>query len=107
LMHPKMTFANCLFPIRVFGEQRENPTVIRKGVFGVIRHPMYLSEIILYLGLLIMSMSLAATVVWVIAIGFLYYISKYEERLLITRFGEDYERYMREVPMWFPRLWKR
>ncbi|MCK4414484.1 MAG: DUF1295 domain-containing protein [Candidatus Eisenbacteria sp.] len=91
----------------VFGEERERPGVIRKSVFGVIRHPVYLSEILLYLGLLMLSISLAAAVVWAIAIGFLHCISRYEERLLLARFGEDYEKYMRDVPMWFPRLRKR
>jgi len=91
----------------VFGEAREKPGVIRKSVFGVVRHPVYLSEILLYLGLLMLSISLAAAVVWVMAIGFLHCISRYEERLLLARFGEDYEKYMREVPMWFPRLRKR
>ena len=91
----------------VFGEKREKPSVIGKSVFGVIRHPIYLSEILLYLGLLMMSLSLAAAFVWGIAIMFLHYISRHEERLLIARFGEEYKRYMREVPMWIPRLWKR
>ena len=91
----------------VFGEERENPVVIRKSVFCVVRHPVYLSEILLYLGLLMLSISLAAALVWVIAIALLHYISRYEERLLLARFGEDYEMYMREVPMWFPRLRKR
>ena len=91
----------------VFGEKRKTPGVIRKSVFSVVRHPVYLSEILLYLGLLMLSMSLAAAVVWVIAIGFLHYISRYEERLLLARFGEEYELYMREVPMWFPRPRKR
>ena len=91
----------------VFGEERETPGVIRKSVFGVVRHPVYLSEILLYLGLLMLSISLAAAVVWVIAIGFLHYISRYEERMLLVRFGEDYENYMREVPIWFPRIRKR
>jgi len=91
----------------VFGEEREKPGVIRKSVFGVVRHPVYLSEILLYFGLLMLSISLAAAVVWVIAIGFLHYISRSEERLLLARFGEDYEKYMREVPMWIPRLRKR
>jgi len=91
----------------VFGERREKPCVIRKSVFNVVRHPIYLSEILLYLGLLMLSISLAAVFVWVIAILFLYYISRYEERLLLARFGEDYEQYMREVPMLIPRLRKR
>ena len=91
----------------VFGEERKTPGVIRKSVFGVVRHPVYLSEILLYLGLLMLSISLAAAIVWIIAIGFLHYISCYEERLLLARFGEEYELYMREVPMWIPRLRKR
>ena len=91
----------------VFGEERQKPGVIRKGVFSLVRHPIYLSEILLYLGLLMLSISLAAAVVWVIAIGFLHYISLYEERLLLAHFGEEYEQYMREVPMWIPRLRRR
>jgi protein-S-isoprenylcysteine O-methyltransferase Ste14 len=91
----------------VFGEKRKKPGVIRKSVFSVVRHPVYLSEILLYLGLLMLSMSLAAAMVWIIAIWFLHYISRYEERLLLARFGEEYELYMREVPMWIPRLRKR
>jgi protein-S-isoprenylcysteine O-methyltransferase Ste14 len=88
----------------VFGEKREKPAVIKKGVFGYIRHPVYLSEILLYPGLLMMSISLAASVVWLIGIGFLYYISRYEEKALLAHFGEDYKQYMKEVPMWIPRL---
>ena len=88
----------------VFGERRETPRVIRKGVFGWVRHPVYLSEILLYLGLLMLSISLAAAVVWLIGIVFLHRISRYEELLLLERFGGEYEQYMRDVPMWIPRL---
>ncbi|MFC1543110.1 methyltransferase family protein [Candidatus Neomarinimicrobiota bacterium] len=91
----------------VFGEERATPGVIKKGVFGVVRHPVYLGEILLYLGMLMLSISLAAAAVWIIAIGFLHYISRHEERLLVARFGEEYQQYLREVPMWFPRLRKR
>ena len=88
----------------VFGERRETPGVIRKSVYNRVRHPMYLSEALLYLGLLIMSISLIAAAVWVVVIAFLHYISRHEEKLLLARFGEDYRRYLREVPMWLPRL---
>jgi protein-S-isoprenylcysteine O-methyltransferase Ste14 len=90
----------------VFSEEREKPGVIRESVFNVVRHPIYLSEILLYLGFLTLNISLAAAVVWVVAIGFLHYISRYEEKLLLARFGEAYEQYMWEVPMWIPRFWK-
>lgn len=113
----KMSFGIILFVLSgylarkglsiVFGEERQKPGVIINSVFGVVRHPIYLSEIVLYLGFLMMSTSLVAAVVWVIAIGFLHYISRYEERLLLARFGEVYRQYMREVPMWIPRPWKK
>ncbi len=90
----------------VFSEKRENALVIKKSVFNVVRHPIYLSEILLYLGLLMLSISLAAAMVWVIAVVFLHYISHYEEKLLLVRFGPEYEQYMREVPMWIPRFWR-
>ena len=88
----------------VFGKVRETPAVIREGVFNVVRHPVYLSEILLYLGLLMLSISLIAAIVWIIAIVFLHYISRHEEKLLLERFGENYKLYMEEVPMWFPRF---
>ena len=88
----------------VFGQEPEKPGVIRKSVFGVVRHPIYLSEILLYFGLLVLSISLIAAGVWLAAIVFLHYISRYEERLLRARFGEEYEQYMRDVPMWVPRI---
>ena len=88
----------------VFGEKRQKPAVIKKSVFGYVRHPIYLSEILLYPGLLMMSISLAAAVVWLIAIGFLHYISRYEEKALLAHFGDEYKQYMKEVPMWIPHL---
>ena len=91
----------------VFGEVREKPGIIRKSVFNVVRHPVYLSEILLYLGLLMLSLSLAAAAVWVTAIGFLHYVSLHEEKLLLARFAEEYEQYKRAVPMWVPRFRKR
>jgi len=91
----------------VFGKQAQSQGVIKKGVFSFVRHPIYLSEIILYLGLLALNISLAAALIWIIAIFFLHYISRHEEKLLLAKFGEEYEQYMKEVPMWFPRLYRK
>lgn len=91
----------------VFGEERAKPEVIRKSVFGVVRHPVYFSEVLLYLGFLMFSISLASAVVWIGAIIFLYYISRYEENLLLSHFGEEYKKYMNEVPMWIPSFRKK
>lgn len=86
----------------IFGEVREKPEVVRKGVFGIVRHPIYLSEILVYIGLLFVSLSIASAVICVFAIIFLYFISRYEEKILLEYFGEDYKLYMQDVPMWIP-----
>jgi len=88
---------------QVFKEVREKPEVIRNGVFSIVRHPVYLGEILLYMGLLFFSMSVASMVVWMLAVIFLNYISRYEEKILLDHFGDEYRTYMKEVPMWFPK----
>ncbi|MFH1650927.1 MAG: isoprenylcysteine carboxylmethyltransferase family protein [Chloroflexota bacterium] len=91
----------------VFVGKAPSGGVIRKGPFGLVRHPVYLSEIIYYLGLLFINLSLAAAAVMVVAVIFLHYISRYEEKLMLAKFGGEYRRYLREVPMWLPRLFRK
>ena len=91
----------------IFGERRETPHVVRKGPFRWTRHPMYLSEVLLYLGLFLLTLSLAALAIGIGATLFLRMICRHEERMLLDRFGEEYRDYMREVPMWLPRVARR
>ncbi|KPK87696.1 MAG: hypothetical protein AMS27_01660 [Bacteroides sp. SM23_62_1] len=86
----------------VFGEIREKPEVITKGVFSIVRHPVYLGSILTYLGMIVLTLSLFSVIIWIIAIVFYYYISRHEEKLLIAKFGKEYEDYMKKVPMLFP-----
>jgi protein-S-isoprenylcysteine O-methyltransferase Ste14 len=90
----------------VFGEVREKPAVINKGPFRFVRHPIYLSEILFYFGLLWFRASLAAFIIWIFAIIFFVYISRHEEKLLLARFGDDYKEYMQKVGMFIPKIWK-
>ncbi len=86
----------------VFGEVRERPQVITKGPFSVVRHPIYLGSVLFYLGVTVITMSLASAAVCIIIILFYYYISRHEEKLLLARFGKEYETYMGKVPMLLP-----
>lgn len=87
---------------KVFGEVREMPRVIDEGIYSVCRHPMYLSAMLLYLGLVLFTFSLISAGLFVIIAAFYLYICRYEERLLLERFGPEYEIYMKKVPMLFP-----
>jgi len=90
----------------VFGETRQEPGVIVKGPFKLIRHPIYVSAILYYFGLLLLSPSILAAIVWIFIMVFYYFISRYEERLLLEKFGDAYADYMKKVPMFIPRLKK-
>lgn len=89
---------------QIFSKNEPASGVVRTGVFSRVRHPIYLAEILLYFGLLVISPSLAGAAVMLAAAVFLYVISRYEEKLLLQRFGADYADYMKAVPMWFPRI---
>lgn len=88
----------------VFGEERAESAVIEKGVFKRLRHPVYLGCILFYVALVIFTLSIFAAIICVTIIVFYHYIAKYEERLLLLKFGNEYEQYMKSVPMWIPRL---
>ena len=91
----------------VFAEVREKPIVIRKGVFSIVRHPIYLGAILCYFSMLVFSFSLIAAFIWVVIILFYLYLCKHEEKLLIKKFGSDYEKYISETPMLIPRIKRR
>jgi protein-S-isoprenylcysteine O-methyltransferase Ste14 len=88
----------------VFGEIREKPSVINEGVFSLIRHPIYLGSILMYLAALVLTLSLVAGALWIIIILYYHYLALYEEKLLINKFGDAYKRYKQQVPMWIPRI---
>jgi protein-S-isoprenylcysteine O-methyltransferase Ste14 len=90
----------------VFGEEREKPVVIREGVFNIVRHPIYLGAILIYVGLFTLTFSLLSLIVLFIILFFYHFIARYEEKLLLQQFGKDYEKYKKEVPMWLPKLTK-
>jgi protein-S-isoprenylcysteine O-methyltransferase Ste14 len=88
----------------VFGEVRESLQVIRHGLYGVVRHPMYLGAMLAYVGVCLLTLSVLAFGVFGIVV--IYYVGtcRYEEDLLIQKLGDEYRRYRAEVPMFIPRF---
>ena len=85
----------------VFVEVRDPPQVIKTDVFSRTRHPVYLGSIFIYLGLILMTLSLISLAMLGLIFIFYNYIASYEEKLLIKMFGQDYLDYMKKVPKWF------
>jgi protein-S-isoprenylcysteine O-methyltransferase Ste14 len=88
----------------VHGKAETESGVFKNGVFGLVRHPVYLGSILFYLGLLASTLSIFAAIIWIAIVIFYHYISKYEEKLLLNKYGKDYEAYKQSVPMWIPRI---
>lgn len=87
---------------QIFREVRDPPEVIKTGAFKYTRHPVYLGAILLYLGLTIITLSLASLGLLVIIIIFYDFIASHEEKLLIEQFDEEFEQYKKDVPKWIP-----
>lgn len=81
--------------------------LIISGPFAHVRNPLYVGNILLYLGLGIMSFALFPYLQIVAIIFFLiqyYYIVKEEEKFLREKFKEQYKDYCIHVSAFFPRF---
>ena len=81
--------------------------LVISGPFAYVRNPLYVGNILLYLGIGIMSFALFPYL-QIIALIFFYFqysfIVKEEETYLKSAFGESYRDYYKNVPRFIPRL---
>lgn len=83
-----------------------NHTLVTKGVYKLVRHPLYASIIWMLLGgCFVYTNYIALTSVLLVFIPMMYYRAKQEEKLLQSEFSE-YIVYKNEVWMLFPKLFK-
>lgn len=89
----------------VFGRtlvgSKGSPKFIDFGVYGWVRHPMYLGSLLVLLGVFFETLSLLSLLVWVGLFVFFDRMATYEERDLYRILGEQYLKYQRQVPKWF------
>ena len=105
-----LTLATAMYLFRsghvvVSHEQRPN-SVLATGAFQYVRHPLYLASILTYLGLTVSTASLFSLVLLVGIFVFHNYIASYEEGLLETKYGEEYQKYKIRTGKWMPRIGK-
>ncbi len=67
------------------------------GVYGIVRHPMYLGDVLWALGLSMAFNSLYALALTPLWLFLRYSIALLEEEKLIEKYGEDYVKYMHKV----------
>jgi protein-S-isoprenylcysteine O-methyltransferase Ste14 len=82
----------------------EQTGLVRSGLHGKVRHPIYSGIIIAAIGWLMFSPTVATFIVVGITFVYLPIGIHLEERKLIAQHGDAYRRYKAEVPALFPKL---
>lgn len=81
----------------------QTESIISHGPFALVRNPLYVGNLTIILGVLIYA---GAPVIGFLALTYFLFqyhcIVKYEESILLAKFGDEYQRYMERVPAWIP-----
>jgi len=84
------------------------PALCSSGPFAFVRNPLYLGNMLMYSGIVLIAGS--ANLWLMVATTFLFFLIQYsliislEEETLARLFGEEYEEYKNNVPGFFPRI---
>ena len=76
---------------------RKPKVLVNSGVYGIVRHPMYLGGILaIFVATIFLYQHWFFVIIAVPGIASFYLISIEEERLNIKKFGNEYKRYMKK-----------
>jgi protein-S-isoprenylcysteine O-methyltransferase Ste14 len=86
-------------------EIREKHELITRGIYGVIRHPMYASQWLWVIAQpLLLQNGVAGWLNLLVFVLFYFLRVKTEEQLMLEQFGDQYRSYMQRVGAVFPKL---
>lgn len=78
--------------------------LIATGPFGLVRNPLYIGNVLLWVGFAVTARLLWLAPVVLVLLALEYHaIVRWEERLLEARRGDEYRAYCARVPRWVPR----
>ncbi len=80
--------------------------LVTEGIYMYVRHPQYLGLIVITAGLLIQWPTIITLAMWPVLVIMYYRLAKREEKEATEVFGERYENYKRNTPMFLPKLAK-
>ncbi|MBP1705124.1 MAG: isoprenylcysteine carboxylmethyltransferase family protein [Chloroflexi bacterium] len=83
-------------------EIRTDTRLVTTGAFGLVRHPLYLSIILIWAGASVALLSWFMAACTIVLVPLFVARSRLEERLLVDHFGDEYRRYAERVPMLVP-----
>lgn len=81
----------------------EDYQLATEGAYGLVRHPLYLSYILMSLGLFFLLSNILLLGCFV-GLFCYYFPAKKEETMLLERFGRQYEEYRSQVGIFIPKI---
>jgi protein-S-isoprenylcysteine O-methyltransferase Ste14 len=87
---------------RCFGIFPEVRGLVRRGPYRVVRHPVYLGEVISAIGMVVAKPNALIVLIFVAFVLLQYWRAIYEERALSAAFPEEYPAYARRVGRLIP-----
>ena len=72
--------------------------VVDTGIYAVVRHPLYLGWLFMYVALILLSQHWLTAIIGIPGMACVYLISRQEDQHLIEKFGDGYKHYMQKVP---------
>ena len=81
----------------------EHQQLLTEGFYENIRHPRYLAALVGITGLALIVNYLGIYLMTALLYPAMYAVILLEERELVSRFGEKYRKYQRQVPRMVPR----
>jgi len=82
----------------------KNQTIIKSGPYSIMRHPIYLSYVLIFFSFFAIFNLTAGCIIGIFSFWWSYRKAKIEEKMLIEEFGYEYFKYQQETPMLFPDL---
>jgi len=115
--NPHWSFLHILSNVAVFGgflllatawrtlhEAQRRHDLATTGIYAYVRHPQYVGFIVIMLGFLLQWPTLLTALMFPVLVIMYVRLARREEGEALATFGAEYERYMRRVPGFLPRL---
>lgn len=86
------------------GDIDHTTVLVRRGIYRYIRHPLYLSLMLLALGSVLKQLTLLTGALALAACALLYFTARLEEDFNQKKFGGAYTAYVRDTKMFVPKI---
>lgn len=89
-------------------QRNNNQEIITSGPFSVVRHPSYWAHTSILVGFFLITGVVAIGLIAIIDLAITYFITtELEDKELVERFGNKYIQYQKQVPKFFPKIFRK